>query len=330
MRRFKISKNILASLSPDFLKKLIENLFDITEENLYAYDTDGQNAYVRVKNDTFRVIPIKTYKRIIRDILYKNTKKIENKNNISKKFIDYLYSHDLNAEQLAEEIIKAQKDAKVYKDVILTKTQKKLDLGINNQYGAQGAGVYNYADKFNERAQVLNNLIDKYNSQPNEQNFSKVKLNCTKLKLFLNEYQAICLKNMEETENQDVKKQDQEILRMIDQSMKQLEVWLNFNYNGILSKIIKENLGIDTSEDNIKITKDYIIVNNRKFKVLQNQQLQNKIKKLQEKYDLPTETIDNIKKDNGLSLNLNNYSNLLSSETKTQLQPFDGKRLIQE
>ena len=41
MRRFKISKNILASLSPDFLKKLIENLFDITEENLYAYDTDG-------------------------------------------------------------------------------------------------------------------------------------------------------------------------------------------------------------------------------------------------------------------------------------------------
>lgn len=332
MRRYKLSKKIFASFSPNFLKKLVKQVFRITDQSKYAYKTDGNNAFIRVKNETFRVLPLKTHANNSLNVINKNLDKIS-KVNLGKHFADYLNNNGLDAQSLTRQMIQNEKNVKVYGDYILTPSSKQLQLGQNKQSGTQGQHVYDYVNRFNEKAQKLNGLIDGYNKNPNNENIKSVQDQCTKLKLFLQEAKAECQKTIKETDDNDTKIQANQIIKMIEQSKSQLQPWLDFDYNengdyDLLSKIIKNSLGIDVGSDQILVSPNYIKINNKKYNVVKKEELENKLNAIKTKYGLKDQDLPDLEY---FSLNLDKYNlDLLPDKVNENLKNFEGNYLIQE
>ncbi len=359
MRRIKISKLNIASISEDGLKKAIENVFDVNDSSQYGFQLKNNSGIVQVGKDYYNVsekdIFLNDLKKVLNEVMKSEFEKIPSEDfkyyakinklapiNLANTFVD---NEVANNESLIKRFGGIVDNTQ---NVVFVKTKSSENLlGTQELTDEHSDNVKKFRKEYiNKDVISVNQLIDETKNEPNDSNKKTLKDKIDSLyDKYANLFMEFSSKLKKET-NKYIKEELSEVVRMTKNLVNDLNSWqkeikkdpnMNFfnendseqveeqNYDS-LSSSLNKILSTNASDEDIKYQKNKLTVGNKTYDVYNESEIYNFLNK---KFKKELENLKkNIYDDIGLDLNTEIDDNFKDKEDDFVLNTIENSPKI--
>lgn len=359
MRRIKISKLNIASISEDGLKKAIENVFDVNDSSQYGFQLKNNSGIVQVGKDYYNVsekdIFLNDLKKVLNEVMKNEFEKIP-----SEDFKYYAKVNKLTPSNLANTFVDnevANNESLIKRfggivdntqNVVFVKTKSSENLlGKQELTDEHSDNVKRFRKEYiNKDVISVNQLIDETKNEPNDSNKKALKNKIDSLyDKYANLFMEFSSKLKKET-NKYIKEELSEVVRMTKNLVNDLNSWqkeikkdpnMNFlnendseqveeqNYDS-LSSSLNKILSTNANDEDIKYQKNKLTVGNKTYDVYNESDIYNFLNKKfkKELEDLKKSISDDI----GLDLNTEIDDNFKDKEDDFVLNTIENSPKI--
>lgn len=359
MRRIKISKLNIASISEDGLKKAIENVFDVNDSSQYGFKLKNNSGIVQVGKDYYNVsekdIFLNDLKKVLNEVMKSEFEKIPSEDfkyyakvnklapiNLANAFVD---NEVANNESLIKRFGGIVDNTQ---NVVFVKTKSSENLlGTQELTDEHSDNVKKFRKEYiNKDVISVNQLIDETKNEPNDSNKKTLKEKIDSLyDKYANLFMEFSSKLKKET-NKYIKEELSEVVRMTKNLVNDLNSWkkeikkdpnMNFlnkndseqveeqNYDS-LSSSLNKILSTNANDEDIKYQKNKLTVGNKTYDVYNESDIYNFLNKKfkKELEDLKKSISDDI----GLDLNTEIDDNFKDKEDDFVLNTIENSPKI--
>lgn len=359
MRRIKISKLNIASISEDGLKKAIENVFDVNDSSQYGFKLKNNSGIVQVGKDYYNVsekdIFLNDLKKVLNEVMKSEFEKIPSEDfkyyakvnklapiNLANTFVD---NEVANNESLIKRFGGIVDNTQ---NVVFVKTKSSENLlGTQELTDEHSDNVKKFRKEYiNKDVISVNQLIDETKNEPNDSNKKTLKEKIDSLyDKYANLFMEFSSKLKKET-NKYIKEELSEVVRMTKNLVNDLNSWkkeikrdpnMNFlnkndseqveeqNYDS-LSSSLNKILSTNANDEDIKYQKNKLTVGNKTYDVYNESDIYNFLNKKfkKELEDLKKSISDDI----GLDLNTEIDDNFKDKEDDFVLNTIENSPKI--
>ena len=359
MRRIKISKLNIASISEDGLKKAIENVFDVNDSSQYGFKLKNNSGIVQVGKDYYNVsekdIFLNDLKKVLNEVMKSEFEKIPSEDfkyyakvnklapiNLANTFVD---NEVVNNESLIKRFGGIVDNTQ---NVVFVKTKSSENLlGTQELTDEHSDNVKKFRKEYiNKDVISVNQLIDETKNEPNDSNKKTLKEKIDSLyDKYANLFMEFSSKLKKET-NKYIKEELSEVVRMTKNLVNDLNSWkkeikrdpnMNFlnkndseqveeqNYDS-LSSSLNKILSTNANDEDIKYQKNKLTVGNKTYDVYNESDIYNFLNKKfkKELEDLKKSISDDI----GLDLNTEIDDNFKDKEDDFVLNTIENSPKI--
>lgn len=265
MRRIKISKLNIASISEDNLIKSIESTFDVNDNTQYGFQLKNNTGIVQIRKDHYKVsekdIFLNDLKKVLNQVMENEFNNIPDEEfkyyaevnkltplNLANTFVDNEVSNNESLIKRFGGIVDNNNNivfVKVNSNEDLLGTQELTDENSDNVKKFRKQYINKDVIEFN---QLVDNVKEDFNDTNKKKLINKVKEMNSKYTKILNEFNT---KIKKET-NKYIKEEFSEVIRMTTNLLNDLKSWITEINKDPELNFLNENNEEDNSIDNTK------------------------------------------------------------------------------
>lgn len=265
MRRIKISKLNIASISEDNLIKSIESTFDVNDNTQYGFQLKNNTGIVQIRKDHYKVsekdIFLNDLKKVLNQVMENEFNNIPDEEfkyyaevnkltplNLANTFVDNEVSNNESLIKRFGGIVDNNNNivfVKVNSNEDLLGTQELTDENSDNVKKFRKQYINKDVIEFN---QLVDNVKEDFNDTNKKKLINKVKEINSKYTKILNEFNT---KIKKET-NKYIKEEFSEVIRMTTNLLNDLKSWITEINKDPELNFLNENNEEDNSIDNTK------------------------------------------------------------------------------